>query len=92
MVSVAKLDQQVPDAARKELEKGVDLSGKGKFQDAVGRFNKAISIYPNYLMARNSLGAQYLKLGKWAEAAEQFAAAIQIDSKGYTHARIPQSR
>src|SRR5215471_13296902 len=81
LVSVAELDQQVPDAARKEFEKGVELSAKGKFQDAVERFNKAIAIYPNYLMARNNLGVQYLKLGKWAEAAEQFEAAIQIDPK-----------
>ena len=81
VVSAAELDQQVPDAARKEFEKGVELSGKGKFQDAVERFNKAIAIYPKYYLARDSLGVQYLKLGRWAEAAEQFEAAIQINSK-----------
>lgn len=82
VVSVAELDQQVPDAAKKEFERGVELSGKGKFQDAVERFKKAIAIYPNYLTARNNLGVQYLKLGKWPEAAEQFERAIEINPKG----------
>lgn len=81
VVSLSGLDQQVPPTAKKEFEKGVELSGKGKFQDAVERFKKAIAIYPKYFAARDILGVQYLKLGKWAEAAEQFEAAIDIDSK-----------
>ena len=83
VISAAEIDQKVPDAAKKEFEKGSQLSGRGKVEDAIERFKKAISIYPNYLMARNNLGAQYLKLGKWPEAAEQFEAAIEIDSKAF---------
>lgn len=81
VVSATDMDQQVPGEARREFEKGAELSGKGKIQDAVDRFRKAISIFPNYLMARNNLGVQYLKLGKWNEAAEQFEAAIEINPK-----------
>lgn len=81
VVSAGEFDQQVPDEASKEFEKGAQLSEKGKIQDAIERFKNAIAIFPNYLMARNNLGVQYLKLGKWAEAAEQFEAAIEIDSK-----------
>ena len=81
VVSAGELDQGVPDEARKEFEKGAQLSEKGKIQDAIERFKKAIAISPDYLMARNNLGVQYLKLGKWSEAAEQFEAAIEIDSK-----------
>ena len=84
VVSAGEIDQQVPDAARKEFEKGAQLSVKGKIEDAVERFKKAIAIFPNYLMARNNLGAQYLKLGQWAEAAEQFQAAIEINSKAFS--------
>ena len=81
VVSVTEIDQEVPDAARKEFEKGAQLSRDGKIQDAVDRFKKAIEIFPNYLMAHNNLGAQYLKLGKWAEAAKQFEAAVKIHPK-----------
>ena len=83
VISAAEIDQQVPDAARKEFEKGAQLSGRGKIEDAIERFKKALAIYPNYLMARNNLGVQYLKLGKWPEASEQFEAAIEIDSKAF---------
>jgi Flp pilus assembly protein TadD len=81
VVSVGELDEQVPDEAKKEFEKGAELSDKGKFQDAIERFKKALAILPNYLRARNSLGVQYLKLGRWAEATEQFEKAIQINPK-----------
>jgi len=81
VISTAELDQQVPDPARKEYEKGSQASGKGKIEDAIERFRKAIAIYPNYLMARNNLGVQYLKLGRWPEASEQFEAAIAINPK-----------
>lgn len=83
VVSTAEFDQQVPDAARKEFDKGRQLSEQGKFKDAAERFKQAVAIYPGYLMARNNLGVQYLKMGKWSEAAEQFDAAIGIDPKAF---------
>jgi len=81
VVFAGELDQQVPDEARKEFEKGAELSEKGKFQDAVKCFKNAVAIFPTYLMARNYLGVQYLKLGQWNNAAEEFEAAIKINSK-----------
>jgi len=81
VVFAGELDQQVPDEARREFEKGAELSERGKFQDAVKCFKNAVAIFPTYLMARNYLGVQYLKLGQWSNAAEQFEAAIQINAK-----------
>jgi tetratricopeptide (TPR) repeat protein len=81
LVSATELDQQVPDAARREYEKGAQASEKGKIPEAIERFKKALAIHPNYLAARNNLGAQYLKLGQWPEAVEQFEAAIGVNSK-----------
>lgn len=81
VISATELDQEVPDAARKEFEKGAQFSGAGRIQEAIDRFKKAIDIFPNYLMARNNLGVQYLKLGKWADAAKQFEAAITVNPK-----------
>jgi type IV pilus assembly protein PilF len=81
VVSASELAPELPEAARKEYEKGVQYSDKGKIEDAVDRFKKAISIAPNYLMAHNNLGVQYLKLGKWVEAGSEFEKAIAIDEK-----------
>lgn len=81
VISAGELDQQVPDAARKEYEKGAQSSDKEEFQDAADHFKKAIALYPKYLMAHNNLGVQYLKLGQWADAAKHFEAAVEINSK-----------
>jgi Flp pilus assembly protein TadD len=84
IISTSEVDQNVPDAAKKEFEKGARLSDKGKIEDAIECFRKAIAIYPTYLMAINNLGVQYLKLGKWPEAVERFQAAIQVDVKAFS--------
>jgi hypothetical protein len=62
VVSVAELRQAVPPAARKEYELGLKLVVKGNVAGAAAHFDRAVSIYPDYLAARNDLGAQYLKL------------------------------
>src|SRR5262249_34384135 len=51
------------------------------------QLNKAITIFPDYITARNSLGVQYLKSQRWAEAAEQFTAILEKKPK-YFAARL----
>jgi hypothetical protein len=62
VVSVAELRQSVPAAARKEYELGLKLVAKGNVAEAAVRFEQAVLLYPDYLAARNDLGAQFLKL------------------------------
>ncbi len=83
VVSVEELSQNVPAAAKKEFENGVKLAGEGKINEAIERFQSAITIHPPYLMARNDLGVQYLKLKKYEQAIEQFESAIQINAKSF---------
>jgi tetratricopeptide (TPR) repeat protein len=98
VVSVGEVDPNVPQAAKKEYEKGTKLVAEGKLQEAIARFKQALHHYPKYLMARNDLGVQYLKLKQVDEAIEQFEAAIEINSKAlYPHlnlaiAQIEQKR
>jgi tetratricopeptide (TPR) repeat protein len=82
-VSLAELDQKVPAAARREFEKATQLVSQGNIQQAIEHYKRAISIYPEYLMARNDLGVQYLKLKRWEDAAEQFEAAIETNPKAF---------
>lgn len=83
VVSVGELDQEVPASAKQEFEKGVDLAATGKSNEAIERFKRAIEIFPTYLMARNDLGVQYLKLRQLDEAIEQFETAVEINSKAF---------
>ncbi|HEY7183948.1 MAG TPA: tetratricopeptide repeat protein [Blastocatellia bacterium] len=77
VVTASEFEQAAPATAQKEYDQGIRLAGKGKVQQAVERFQRAIAIYPDYLDARNDLGAQYLKLKRFDEAAEQFRVVLE---------------
>ena len=83
VVSAAELKQAVPSAAKKQYELGLKFVNKGNYQQAATHFEEAISIYPEYLAARNDLGAQYLKLKRIDEAQEHFEIVLRADPKNF---------
>lgn len=82
-VSAGLLSQRIPSAAQKEFDRASNASKDGKTDLAITHYRKAIDIYPNFLMARNDLGAQLMTIGKLDEAAEELRAAIAIDPKAF---------
>jgi tetratricopeptide (TPR) repeat protein len=83
VVSAAELRQSVPSAAKKQYELGLKFVNKGKYQEAATHFQEAITIYPEYLAARNDLGAQYLKLKQLDEAEKHFEIVLGKDPKNF---------
>lgn len=83
VISVAELHQVVPQAAKREYELGMKSAGKGDIAEAAGHFRQAVSIFPEYLAARNDLGAQYLKLKRLDEAEQHFRIVLAADSKNF---------
>ncbi len=83
VVSVAELRQQVPVNAKKAYEQGLKAVNKGKFQEAATFFELALQLYPEYLAARNDLGAQYLKLKRIDEAEKQFQLVLANDPRNF---------
>jgi tetratricopeptide (TPR) repeat protein len=83
VVSAAELRQVVPTAAKKKYELGVKSVNKGNFQQAATHFEEALVIYPEYLAARNDLGAQFLKLKRIDEAEKQFEMVLRDDPKNF---------
>lgn len=83
VVSAAELRQSVPSAAKKQYELGLKFVNKGNFQQAATHFQEAITIYPEYLAARNDLGAQYLKLKQLDEAEKHFEIVLGNDPKNF---------
>lgn len=83
VISVGETGKDVPDKARKEFELASKLSQAGKAPEAIDHLRKAITIYPNYMMAHNDLGAQFLERGNLDEAATEFRRAIAIDAKAF---------
>ncbi|HKQ07679.1 MAG TPA: tetratricopeptide repeat protein [Blastocatellia bacterium] len=83
VVSAAELRQPVPAAAKKEYEAGLKLVSKGDIQQAAAHFQEAVKLYPDYLAARNDLGAQYLKLKRVDEAEQLFLMVFEHDPKNF---------
>lgn len=83
VVSAAELRQAVPAAAKKQYALGLKFVSKGNFQQAASHFQEALSIYPEYLAARNDLGAQYLKLKRIDEAEKHFEIVLTADPKNF---------
>lgn len=83
VISVAELDKNIPEKARKEFRRGSDAVGAGKVEEAIGHYRKALAIYPDFLMARNDLGVQLMAAGRLDEAAEQLRLAVKLDGKAF---------
>jgi tetratricopeptide (TPR) repeat protein len=83
VISAAELRQEVPAAAKKEYAAGLKLVTKGDIVQAAERFQQAISLFPDYLAARNDLGAQYLKLKRLDEAEKHFNLVLEHDPKNF---------
>jgi tetratricopeptide (TPR) repeat protein len=83
VVSAAELRQVVPPAAKKQYDLGLKFVNKGNFQQAANHFQEALTIYPEYLAARNDLGAQYLKLKRVDEAEKHFEMVLREDPKNF---------
>jgi Flp pilus assembly protein TadD len=86
VVTLHDLSHHVPAAAAKAYDRAVKETEKGKDNDAIPYFNKAIATDPEYCSALNDLGAAYFRLGKWDPAVEQFTKAIAVDP----HAAMPR--
>jgi tetratricopeptide (TPR) repeat protein len=83
VISAAEARQPVPASAKKEYNQAVKFVAKGDFLQAAAHFREALSIYPDYLAARNDLGAQYLKLKRLDEAEEHFRIVLERDPKNF---------
>jgi tetratricopeptide (TPR) repeat protein len=82
-VSVAMLDQKIPPAARHEYDNATQLARAGKSDESIAALQRAIGIYPDYLMALNDLGAQLLDAGRLDEALAVLKKATQVDPNSF---------
>ena len=80
------IDAHVPAAAQKEFDKGVAALGEGgkdKLTFAVKCFEKAVTIYPQFVEARLRLGTGYMDLEQWDKAEKALLATLEVDPKAF---------
>lgn len=86
VLSVAEM-QEVPKPAKKAYELGLKRARDNKPADAIKSFEEALQAYPDYLLALNKLGEQYVALNQPEDAEKAFQRAIGVSGK-YPLARI----
>lgn len=68
-----------PKNALKEFDRGVEADRKGKRDDAIKHYEKALSLAPTFYPAHNNLGSDYLGKSDFAAAKAQFEQAIKLN-------------
>lgn len=68
----------IPKPARELYEQALVSAQAGEHKRAVEQLRKAVVLYPEFSLAFNELGVQYLKLGETGKAAESLRAALKL--------------
>ena len=77
--SVAAVDLNIPDAARKEFDKATKSMSNQNWSKALQQLNRAIGLYPQYAPAYNNLGVVYGHMNDSAHEHEALEKAISVN-------------
>jgi tetratricopeptide (TPR) repeat protein len=75
---------EVPENARQQYEKALELVKAGDSLKAIDSLRAAISLFPNFPLALNELGVQYLKLGQPINAVDPLKSAVKLSPNAFT--------
>ena len=78
-VDAVTLAMRHPEEAVEEHEKSLRDSAKGDTKRAVERLEKALRLAPDFYEARNNLGVQYQKSGRFEDAESEFRRAHALN-------------
>ena len=73
----------VPPPALDHYNKALELSKGGNSKGAIDQLKKAISNYPDFMLAFNELGVQYMRLGELDKADESLRSALKISPNAF---------
>jgi tetratricopeptide (TPR) repeat protein len=76
--------QEVPEQARKEFERGSELlQNAERRKEGVDTLKRAIDIFPNYFVALELLGTEYVKQQEYEPAIAVLTKAVEINRRAY---------
>ena len=78
-LGVPTVDLKIPPEARKEFDKASEKMEQKNWTEAKTHLDRAISIYPKYALAYNSLAMVYVNLNQGEKAVESFRTATELD-------------
>ncbi|HKP86110.1 MAG TPA: tetratricopeptide repeat protein [Blastocatellia bacterium] len=71
--------QKIPDTARVEYERGANSIKDNKQELGIASLKKAIEIFPDYYLALELLGTEYVKRGEYDQAVPVLTHALEIN-------------
>jgi tetratricopeptide (TPR) repeat protein len=80
-VTLQELEHVVPRRAQAEMEKAESALFKNRMDDAISHFNRAISVDPEFVAARNNLAVAYFTMARVELAIRQLESAIKTDPR-----------
>jgi tetratricopeptide (TPR) repeat protein len=79
LVDPEEYRRHFPKDALKEFDKGVEADAKGKRDDAIRHYEKAVALAADFYPAHNNLGSDYLGKSDFKSAQAQFEEAIRLN-------------
>lgn len=76
--------QNVPQEAEKFYESALKKLENKKADEAVRELENALKIFPEYFLALEKIGYEYLAAGKFAESETAFSKALQVNPKSFS--------
>jgi tetratricopeptide (TPR) repeat protein len=76
--------QNVPREAEKFFENALKKLKDDKRDEALGELENALKIFPEYFLALEKIGYEYLAKAKFVEAAGAFARALEVNPKSFS--------
>jgi protein O-mannosyl-transferase len=67
-----------PNAVAANMNLGLTLANKGRYEEAIPYYSKALQVYPNIVKTQTNLGVALLQVGKLEEAIEHFTYVTQV--------------
>ncbi len=83
VVSVRQLEHKVPRKAQREYDRSEKARRHNDVRGAIAHLEKAVKIDPEFVAARNNLGANYLLVGKADAAVVQLQECVNLDPHNY---------
>ena len=79
MIDVRGYSARFPKRAVKEFDKGLSADAEGKREDAIRHYLKAVAIAPDFYLAHNNLGSDYMGKSDFAGARTEFEKVVQLN-------------
>lgn len=75
------INANIPEKARKEMDKAQEALADKKTEDGTLHLQKAISLFPDFFEAKMLLGSTYMDSGQLSKAEDAFLTVLKIEPK-----------